>query len=309
MWIVLACTLSWLGLGVLAELSHGTFRPWQGTYRFAGIFHPNEMAINCAILTMASWYLAGGGRSRNRLLLVIAAVAATFLFLTGSRTAAGAMVLSIAALWLLMTPAMTFITRSMALVTMAALFGMLYGFGYFDFSENLVSMGRSDNDVSSLTGRMPLWNELLWFVSQKPWTGHGYNAFWTSDRIADISHSQQWALSSAHNTYIDMLLNVGWIGTVLCVLAMVLALIRGARTEALEPTAGYGFIAMIVIYGLAAGLLETTIGMTWYMSFIGICGVCYVALCYEPPAQPELVHQGPLQFGIHTFVRREEGFV
>ena len=55
--ITLACTLTWLGLGVLAELSLGTFHPSDGDYRFSGIFHPNEMGVQCSILIIAAVYL------------------------------------------------------------------------------------------------------------------------------------------------------------------------------------------------------------------------------------------------------------
>ncbi len=105
-----------------------------------------------------------------------------------------------------------------------------------------------------------------------------------------------------HNTYIDLLLNIGLIGTVLCLSAMVLVCFRATRLEQRLPNAGYGFIAMLVICGLAAGLLETTIGYTWYMSFFGICGVAFLAMCEDPALRPLANRARPLQ--LPSFGRR-----
>ncbi len=196
-WMALTCCSAWLGLGLLAELSHGTFRPWQSTYRLAGIFHPNQMGINCAMLSMAAFYLGKGGRAGNRMLMAVAAFGFVMLYLTQSRTAMAALILSIVALWLLMTPAVTFFMRSLAAVTLAAAVTTAVGFGLLNVGQESLAMGRADHDPSSLTGRVPLWEELLGYVQYRPLVGYGFNSFWTSERIAEISHSQEWLLSSA----------------------------------------------------------------------------------------------------------------
>ena len=97
-WLVLACSLTWLSVGVVAELSLGTLRPWEGEYRFAGIFHPNEMGAQCALLLMAAAYLIPLVRRPFRPALVgIIAFATLFLYLTASRTALAVAVLCLAA--------------------------------------------------------------------------------------------------------------------------------------------------------------------------------------------------------------------
>ena len=70
-WLVFACTLTWLGVGILAELSHGTFQPWQPGYRFNGVFYPNIMAGNCLLLIVSSFYLSSVAHTNKRLLQAI----------------------------------------------------------------------------------------------------------------------------------------------------------------------------------------------------------------------------------------------
>jgi O-antigen ligase len=128
-----------------------------------------------------------------------------------------------------------------------------------------------------LTGRGPLWQELLEdYVPQRALIGYGYGSFWSAEHIAELSKSQSWAIQSTHSSYIDLLLNVGLVGAVLCISAMVLACVRAWRLEVRERGAGYGFIALVIAYGLADGLSETTIGINWHLSLFGICAICYL---------------------------------
>jgi len=134
--------------------------------------------------------------------------------------------------------------------------------------------------------------------------GYGFNAFWTGDRIADISAAQGWTLSSAHNSYIDLLLNVGLIGAVLCLASMVGVLRIAARLEARYAGVGYGFFGMLVVFALASGTLETTVGLTWYLSIFGICGACFVVTFVEPKTVSVIEPRaGDLRFRFRNFVR------
>src|SRR5205814_4897364 len=104
----------------------------------------------------------------------------------------------------------------LALALTSAAFAL--GVGFFELSSNSVSMGRVDNDVESLSSRVPLWQQLLGeFVSQRPLAGHGYGAFWTPDHITDVADTQGWGPAYAHSIYIDLLLSIVLTGTVVFV--------------------------------------------------------------------------------------------
>ena len=65
------------------------------------------------------------------------------------------------------------------------------------------SLGRD----STLTGRTGVWAELLPVALQRPIVGHGFGGFWT--------YQTRWftySIGSAHSGYLDLLLNIGFVG-------------------------------------------------------------------------------------------------
>jgi oligosaccharide repeat unit polymerase len=277
-WFVFTCSLAWLCLGLLAELSLGTFRPFSAGHRFAGVFHPNMMGVNAALLVLAAYYLATTGDRRRRLVVIaIGVVALVFLVLTRSRTSISAMLLAIATMWLFTAPVTRKVGHVLFMTVVAMGISTAVALGMFQLSTTSLSMGRTDNEIDSFTGRVPLWQVLVNdYVPDNAMLGYGYGAFWSADRIAEISKSQNWATTHAHSTYIDLVLNVGCVGAALCLAIMVLALSASLRREVASPGSGMGFVAMLIVFGLASGVLETYIGHTWFLTFFGITGVCYL---------------------------------
>src|SRR5690606_21354638 len=68
----------------------------------------------------------------------------------------------------------------------------------------------------SLTGRTDIWAALMRRVADQPWTGFGYQAFWGRDSIPAefVRRETQWPVPSAHNGWIDLLVQLGWPGAI-----------------------------------------------------------------------------------------------
>jgi exopolysaccharide production protein ExoQ len=76
-------------------------------------------------------------------------------------------------------------------------------------SSALTQMGRR----SDLTGRTEIWATVL-PLATNPVLGAGYENFWMGERFATVARSLA-RLNQAHNGYLEIYLNLGWVGLVL----------------------------------------------------------------------------------------------
>jgi O-antigen ligase len=91
--------------------------------------------------------------------------------------------------------------------------------------------------TENLTGRVPLWQALIEQVWQHPWLGAGFAAFWSPVHISELASTVVSGRASAHNGYLEELLNTGVVGlTILlafCLGTLTLALSRARRGDPL----------------------------------------------------------------------------
>jgi len=108
-------------------------------------------------------------------------------------------------------------TRSRAGVGQLALEWAVIGSGVLALAVVLLNPG----DVMALlgksadmTGRIPLWRDLLVSVEKRPLLGYGYGAFWVdlNPERARIWALNPWQPPDAHNAYLEITLQLGIIG-------------------------------------------------------------------------------------------------
>ncbi|HWU49192.1 MAG TPA: O-antigen ligase family protein [Asticcacaulis sp.] len=89
----------------------------------------------------------------------------------------------------------------------------------------------------TLTGRTEIWASLMRLSDKHPWLGYGYKAFWTPTSIpaAVVRKETGWGVPSAHNGWLDLLIQIGWLGVILfgatLAVAYFCALFRFARVK------------------------------------------------------------------------------
>ena len=98
---------------------------------------------------------------------------------------------------------------AMLLVSFSALF---LGIG----SGLLTTMGKDP----TLTGRTAVW-DLVLSLTANPMIGTGFESFWLGPRLEKIWSVYWWHPNEAHNGYIEVFLNLGWIGVSLLAVLMV----------------------------------------------------------------------------------------
>jgi O-antigen ligase len=259
-----------MSLGLLAELSQSTFRPWEANHRFAGIFHANQMGVVCALLVMSGGYLARRAEKRSWLLWGAVALGFICLYLTRSRTSLLSAVFAAAVTVMLFAPKRKAMLAILAGTCVAAIAILVVGNSLGDAATNAASLGREESEVGSLSNRLPLWEELLPYIASQPLTGYGYT-FWSNDM--DFSEAAQ----SAHSTYIDMTLRFGVIGAGLFFTGIFVALARAVWIGARAPASECAFIVMLLMFMLVAGIFETSLGCTELQTLFFMCGIFFLA--------------------------------
>lgn len=84
-----------------------------------------------------------------------------------------------------------------------------------------------------LAQRREVWDEVLFRISIKPWSGYGFFMYW--ENPAGQSPRFLARAGSAHNSTLDVALSVGWFGAALFVLLCAVALYVGIRTAITHP--------------------------------------------------------------------------
>jgi exopolysaccharide production protein ExoQ len=119
-------------------------------------------------------------------------------------------------------------------------------------------------------GRLRLWGHLWEMIQQRPWLGYGFGGFWRGMQgpSAQIWLLEPWRPPGAHNSFIDVSLDLGFVGLGLLALSIGAALVGGVASVA-KGTLQLGALfpmAMLIALCLAkvgeSGLFGANI-LTW----------------------------------------------
>jgi O-antigen ligase len=200
----------------------------------------------------------------------VAALGVMGLVLSRSVTSVGVALIAVAALgivhWFRRRPRMV---GAMALIagmmTLLASHALVVVFGPPEFWSAVEAVTRMTGKDATLSGRTYLW-ELMWrHIQQHPWFGVGYGGFWlgASGDSGQVAYWVKWGYpGQAHNGYLDILNEVGFVGLSLLVAALILYASRLAQLLMHDVSLGYFHVmVLLVAVGLnftEASLLRTT---------------------------------------------------
>jgi O-antigen ligase len=121
----------------------------------------------------------------------------------------------------------------------------------------------------SLTGRTEIWGAVLHRVELHPWLGYGFGAVWTDPwgPAWFIRHEVKWNAPTAHNGWLDVLLQLGIVGLALAALYFTLTA-AAASTRLFRGKEGLWAIPFVAIFALLS-VSESTLlqynGLPWLM--------------------------------------------
>ncbi|HEY2415814.1 MAG TPA: O-antigen ligase family protein [Pirellulaceae bacterium] len=279
-WLVVIVVGSLAAIGVLTEVMLGTFRPWASDYRFAGTVHPNTQGPALAALCLGAFSLVNDSGRFRPLLWSIFSAGMLLLVLTKSRTAAAALLASLAAVQVMKLPLRTHVSGGVATAWIAAA-GLcslwICGFDPATDFRELFLLGRSD-ESESLSGRTLIWPEVIHYARERFWLGYGYEGFWTPARIEDISDELGWGLREAHNGYLEMWLWLGAIGVVVSLLTAIAALAASVRGFRETGDRSYSLPLGLIVFGLFNSCLESGFVVISLVPFLLGCCLMRLAL-------------------------------
>ncbi|MFK7969979.1 MAG: O-antigen ligase family protein [Bacteroidia bacterium] len=170
------------------------------------IINPNELGM-LLVIGCAGMYIDGFKHRFNIWKMVLITLMAYALFLTGSRSSLGSFVL-VSGIFI------------MSLGNLRLRLGLVLGGVAATpviLKEVIFKQGNVE-EVMSMTGRLPFWSDLLTYgFPQEPFLGFGFMRIAYADKFASL-HAYDGAMT--HNTFLQVLLNLGLIGACIVFLQM-----------------------------------------------------------------------------------------
>ena len=268
--LFVAVCLSYIGIGLLVEMSLGNFTPHKADYRFVGTCHPNTLAVYGTFSCMAATVYFGRRRAMDPWLIALFVIGFVTLLATRSRTTLAGFIFAVVAIrFLTFQPDKRVFLSALAALGIVAV-GLFLALSRSNVSRGLagsMAMGRTE-DVSSLTGRLPLWEELLRSINDHPLVGHGYLAFWEKDKIDYLSALLSWEIPHGHNMYLDVSIDGGVIGLGLFLMIFIVALYVTFRRVIVNHDLDVSLVFGLLVFALIHGFAESLFKLPTFLTFM-----------------------------------------
>jgi exopolysaccharide production protein ExoQ len=143
----------------------------------------------------------------------------------------------------------------------------------------------------TLTGRIYLWYRASDVIQQKPLMGHGYAAFWRPGSI-DAEGLWRWAGVTAptgfnfHNSGIELLVQLGWVGLVIIVGVLAIGVLLLARRQLVSPDPITAFWLSLLAFQLVRTPFESIFLVTLDFGTVLMFAALGSAFMGAWPAEP-----------------------
>ena len=208
-WGSFAVSLLTLALAIV----RGNFHVLDIAWRLGSNGHENQISWVAGVGFLAAWVT----RARrdfwpSRVVsLAVTTIPGVVLLLTKSRTTLLAVVAGI-----LVAELFHQRSRMKKFAVLLFLASALAMFVASPWVGDLLRRGATQEQFQTASGRTELWERLWPLVRQSPWLGHGYGGFWSPRMVTAVA--EQWSPTSAHNGYLDMVLQLGLAGLLIIVI-------------------------------------------------------------------------------------------
>jgi O-antigen ligase len=141
----------------------------------------------------------------------------------------------------------------------------------------------------TLTGRTEIWKAIL-SVPVNRLVGAGYESFWLGPRLEQIfAHFPDMLITEAHNGYLEMLLNLGWIGVSLLAVIMISGYRAASAAFREDPDMGGLYLAWLVAAAIR-GETEAAFRMLsngWIFLLLAVMAASQASILSEVSEEPD----------------------
>ena len=233
------------------------YSKWEGTAFYVGVAaDKNMLGMICMILGLgAAWRFIHElrGEGRRRVLIVHGTIVGMALWLTWTANSmtslscfaiGSALIVATSSRSLARTAGRVHLMVAIVLLASSSVLFLNVG------GNVLTAMGRNP----TLTGRTELWQQLL-KMDHSPLLGAGFESFWSPERVDHFVTVLKWAPNEAHNGYLEVYLNLGWVGVAFLGIVIATGYRAVMRCLRQEPEIGCLKLAYFVV-GMAYSFTE-----------------------------------------------------
>lgn len=250
------------------ELGRGFNKDWEAVYN--GVAETkNLLGIICLIAGLAllwrllTTYRESKSAARTRHLLahsVLLGLLIVMLRMSHSLTASVCLVLA-GGVMVVISPRTASVRPARVHLAVAAALCCAV-FPLFIAPSLVQSFGRD----TTFSGRTWIWGILPDFV-RNPWLGAGYETFLVGPRLVQLKAIIDKTFQEAHNGYLEVWLNLGWVGVLIFAVLVITGYRRVVSGYRRDPTVGSLRVALFVAV-IIEGLTEAPFRMltpTWFL--------------------------------------------
>jgi O-antigen ligase len=239
------------GLGALC-LVFGLVSVW----RFIDAFHDRDNPSRSrylfghgAVLAMASWLFVASQSSTALVCFILGSTLLLFTTRPGTERPA----------------AVNLVVATIVVVP------LLLGFAFQEaYTYAVEGLGRN----VTLTGRTALWSDLF-RVDLNQWLGAGFESFWLGERAEYFWNKYDFHPNQAHNGYIEMYINLGWIGVALFAIVVAAGYRNVVNMYRRDPNAGsirLAFFIVALLYSVTEAAFKVT-HPVWIVFLLAVAAV------------------------------------
>lgn len=238
---------------------------WRGLW-----YEKNQMGAVMVIGATAAVACLASPDPRRLLPAIALGLATILVFATQSKTSLLCLIVGVglvAGFWALRRGGAAFSVAAVWVVV------VLTGLAIWTWDTHSVAVLEALGKDPSLTGRTEIWGSLMRKVADEPWTGYGYGAFW--GRVGEsvpadwVRKETGWTVPSAHNGWIDLLVQLGWPGAVLVGVLMaataLVSILRCMGSGAREGWWALGFLGAFFVLSLSESILVQHQSLPWVL--------------------------------------------